>query len=311
VSEAETQQVIEVGQDGHGVRLDHFLERQFPQVSRVFLRRAVANNKILVNGHKANATRRLHAGDLVQINVALTSTPALVPEPIPVRILFEDEHLLVVDKPAGMLVYPNPEVTSGTLMNALCFLMQQGGTGLRPGLVHRLDRDTSGLMVVAKTTQAHRVLAKHFRLHWVTKKYLALVHGRVVQDSLEVSLPVGRVPDKNPYWQVTLEGREALTCVRVLERVQDYTLLEAEPKTGRTHQIRVHLAAIGHPVVGDSMYGCERQSETPALNRHFLHAASLEFNHPRSGERLRLFSPLPPDLADFLDAVRNMGEPHQ
>jgi 23S rRNA pseudouridine1911/1915/1917 synthase len=316
VTDAVNTKVFEVDDEADGIRLDHFLDRQFPQVSRVWLRRIAANGKVHVNRRAARGGRKLRAGDIVEIEIPDTLTPALIPEPIPITVVLEDDHLLVVDKPAGMLVYPSPAVTSGTLMNALCFHLQPTSPGARPGLVHRLDRQTSGLIIVAKTQPAHRVLAKHFRQRRVVKKYLALVHGHVARDSFEIGLSIGWVENDYPHWQVTLDGREAVTSARVLQRIGQYTLIEAEPKTGRTHQIRVHLAATGHPIVGDAVYGKQHhegfrkpvESIDIGFDRHFLHASCLQFNHPTSGERLELSSPLPEDLAMLVERIKSQTD---
>lgn len=306
---------FEVDQTAAGMRLDHFLARQFPHVSRFVLRRAIADGSVLVNDHNLRSSYKVRAGDRVQVRKALVPNPALIPEPIPVPVVFEDDHLMVVDKPAGLLVHPNKTTTSGTLMNALCYHLQQRCPQLRPGLIHRLDRHTSGLMVVAKTEHAHRVLARHFRQRRVEKRYIALVYGVVGLNSGEVSLPIGWVADAYPHWQVTETGRVAITELRVLERLEGFTLLEARPRTGRTHQIRLHLAALGHPIVGDAVYGAQFQETfcqivgrlDTTFERHFLHASFLQFYHPHGGQRLQFSSPLPPDLIRLIEQFRAAG----
>lgn len=299
---------LDVSSDSQGMRLDHFLARHFPRISRVVLRRATAEGRIRVNGQPSRSNYRLRSGDVITVEIGETPSPGLIPEPIPLTILFEDEHLLVVDKPAGMLVHPTRTVASGTLLNALSFYLQNRQPPSRPGLVHRLDRETSGLVVVARTEQAHRVLAKHFRERRVSKYYLALVRGTVAEDRLDITWPIGWVADRYPHWQVVEAGRQALTTIRVCQRLAGFTLVEAEPKTGRTHQIRIHLAACGHPVVGDRLYGIGRAetgegSPEPTPPRHFLHAWRIVFRHPRTGEWCDIRSPLPSDLASFLDAM--------
>jgi 23S rRNA pseudouridine1911/1915/1917 synthase len=301
-----------VSSDSQGMRLDHFLARQFPQISRVILRRATADGRIRVNDRPSRSNYRLRGGDIVTVEITEAPSPGLIPEPIPLTILFEDEHLLVVDKPAGMLVHPTRTVTSGTLLNALSFYLQNQHPPSRPGLVHRLDRGTSGLVVVAKTEQAHRVLAKHFRERRVSKYYLALVRGTVAEDTFDITWPIGWVADRYPHWWVVETGRPALTSVGVCERVAGFTLVEAEAKTGRTHQIRIHLAACGHPVVGDRLYGREGaepggESEVsePTFARHFLHAWRIVFQHPRTGDWCDIRSPLPTDLTSLLDEIRS------
>ncbi|HXF04467.1 MAG TPA: RluA family pseudouridine synthase [Blastocatellia bacterium] len=296
------------------MRLDHFLARQFPQISRVVLRRATAEGRIRVNGQPSRSNYRLREGDVVTVAITEAPSPGLIPEPIPLTILFEDEHLLVVDKPAGMLVHPTRTVTSGTLLNALSFYLQSQQPPSRPGLVHRLDRETSGLVVVAKTEQAHRVLARHFRERRVSKYYLALVRGTVAEETFDITWPIGWVADRYPHWGVVEAGRPALTTIRVCERLPGFTLVEAEPKTGRTHQIRIHLAACGHPVAGDRLYGRDRvesvgesEASGPIFPRHFLHAWRIVFHHPRTGDWCDIRSPLPSDLASLLDEIRSDG----
>lgn len=312
VMERSARFVFSIGEAEAGQRLDHFLARAFPQVSRVLLRRATADGRVRVNGQPSRSNYRLRVGDLVTVEIDPRPTPALVPEPIPLRIVFEDDAILVVEKPAGMLVYPNREMTSGTLLNALCHHLSQQALGTRPGLVHRLDRFTSGLLVVAKTESAHRVLARHFRERRVEKTYLALVHGELHEGELRIARPIGWDPTQYPHWRVMDSGREALTEIRVLDIVHGLTLLEARPQTGRTHQIRLHLAAIGHPIVGDALYGPQAYAAFQAwmqrvgrrFARHFLHAASLAFPHPRTGEPLRFHSPSPEEFRELLQLWR-------
>ncbi len=303
---------FDIGDADAGRRLDHFLARAFPQVSRVLLRRATAEGRVRVNGQPSRSTYRLRAGDRVTAEIDPTPTPGLIPEPIPVHVVFEDEAILVVEKPAGLLVHPNQRVTSGTLLNALCHHVSQRAPGARPGLVHRLDRLTSGLLVVAKTEPAHRVLARHFRERRVQRVYLALVHGDLTVERREIALPIGWDPTQYPHWRVMASGREAVTEVRVLERVEGLTLLEARPRTGRTHQIRIHLAAIGHPVVGDALYGSEAHAAFQMwmqrvgchFERHFLHASVLAFHHPSTGQWLCFHSPPPEDFRALLELWR-------
>lgn len=303
---------FQIGEAEAGQRLDHFLARAFPQHSRVLLRRATAQGWVRVNGEPSRSNYRLRQGDRVTVQLDSTPTPGLVPEPIPLSILFEDEVLLVLEKPAGMLVHPNRQVRSGTLLNALCHHLKERAPGTRPGLVHRLDRFTSGLLVVAKTESAHRILARHFRERRVVKTYLAVVHGDFRAEPLRITLPIGWDPNRYPHWNILDSGREAITDVRALERAGGLTLIEAQPRTGRTHQIRIHLAAIGHPVVGDSLYGREAHAAFDAwmhrvgqrFDRHFLHAARLAFFHPHTGQWLDFHSPPPEDFRRLLELWR-------
>ncbi|MGD0696463.1 MAG: RluA family pseudouridine synthase [Terriglobia bacterium] len=298
--------------DEAGRRLDIFLARHMPDWSRSQLQRQIRSGLVTVGAETVyKASEAVRAGDRITIRATFRELRA-VAEDLPLDIVYEDDDLVVVNKPAGMVVHVGAGVKSGTLVNALLHhIAQLSGAGgeHRPGIVHRLDKMTSGLLVVAKNDFAHRKLAEQFKSREVRKVYKVLVHGRVANDSGRIERPVGRAP-----WHRTrmkaggLNPRQALTLYRVLQRFQYFTLLEAEPRTGRTHQIRVHLAAIGHPVVGDTLYGAPaklhlagRTQET--LERNFLHAASLEIRHPKTGEPLRLEAPLPEELQEFLDSV--------
>ncbi len=234
-----------------------------------------------------------------------TLEPTIQPEPIPLQIVYEDEHLLAVDKPAGMVVHPAAGHSSGTLVNALLAYCPQvadvGGVD-RAGIVHRLDKDTSGLLLVAKDPEAHAALQRQFKRRQVRKTYLALVEGRVAPKEGIVEAPVGRDRRARKRMAVTRTGRPAVTQYRVVEYFHDHTLLQVRPHTGRTHQVRVHLAWIGYPVVGDRIYGPRRQPLLP--HRHFLHAQELVFTHPATGEKVTLTAPLPPDLKAVLTRLR-------
>ena len=287
-----------VGDAGAGARLDQFLAARLPGLSRMRIASLVAAGACAVNGAAAHAGFKLRAGDCVEITFDGTAADgAMKPEPIPLAILHEDADLLVVDKPAGMLVHPTRSVKSGTLANALAYHLNRGSqTLIRPGLPHRLDRATSGLMVVAKHQRALSVLSRHFHRRLVEKRYLALVHGRVQTDELTISAPVGREEEAWPKWRVTEGGREAESRLRVVERRARATLVELEPVTGRTNQLRIHCAHAGHPIVGDGWYGSGVES------RLCLHAARLAFNHPSGGGRVEFASALPAEIASLLEA---------
>ena len=263
-----------------------------------------------VSGHAARPALKVAAGDEIAVAVPPPVRGALAAEPLPLRIIYEDADLLVVDKPAGLVVHPAPGHPSGTLVNALLAhcpdLARDSGRGavggeLRPGIVHRLDKDTSGLMVVAKHAAAHRFLAAQLKARQMDKRYLALVDGAPRSESGTIDSPVGRHPRRPQQMAVVAGGRPATTQFRVLGRLARHTLLECRPVTGRTHQIRVHLAAIGCPVAGDRRYGATRA--TVPLERHFLHASRLTFRLPSDGVRT-FVSPLPPDLQAALDALK-------
>jgi len=288
--------------DRAGERLDVFVARRLPQLTRSRVRRLIDGGFVTVDGAlAAKAGVKLEAGQRVQVTLPPPEPTELEPEPMPLRIVYEDDDLLVVDKPAGLAVHPSPGHSSHTLVNAVLAhcpgLSAIGGEG-RPGIVHRLDKDTSGLIIVAKNDAAHLSLARQLKERQVEKTYLALVEGRVEPGEGVIDAPIARHPRHRKKMAVVAGGREACTRYRVLREVGGRSLVEARPETGRTHQIRVHFASIGHPIVGDAVYGRGRR-ESP-VRRQFLHAQRLAFRHPRTGERLELEAPLAEDLAEAL-----------
>lgn len=286
-----------------GERLDRVLAARFPQLSRAQLQRLIRSGAITVNDAVVRPAYRLTPGD--RITVTFPEEPTVRPESLPLDIIYEDEYLLVVNKPAGMVVHPAARMVSGTLVNALLAHCPQvadvGGTD-RAGIVHRLDRETSGLIVVAKNSEVHASLQRQFQRRLVRKTYVALVEGEVHPREGIIEVPIGRNPRDRTRMAVSRTGRPAVTQYRVVEFFPQYTLLEVRPHTGRTHQIRVHLAWLGYPVVGDRVYGRRRQTLLP--DRHFLHARELAFTHPITGEKLVLSAPLPPELAALLNRLR-------
>ena len=306
-----------------GKRLDAFLAGRIEGWSRSRLQKLIENGDVLVNGKEAKASYKLREGD--EIDVDLTEEPVarFEPEDIPLDIVFEDEFLAVINKPAGMVVHPGAGVRSGTLANAIAHhfkfnipdskLSESGtwdpGSGIRVGIVHRLDKDTSGLILVAKDEQTHETLAEQFRDRTVQKKYVALVHGNIAENSGKIERPIARDRWHRTKMTVAANGRHALSLWKVRERFEKFTLLEVDIKTGRTHQIRVHLASIKHPVVGDATYNegrdntianAEVRKAIEKLNRFFLHSQRLTFTHPNTGERLTFTSELPTELAQLL-----------
>jgi 23S rRNA pseudouridine1911/1915/1917 synthase len=293
-------------------RLDSYLATRLPDLSRSRIAQLITQGHVLVNGAPGRKSLRPAPGDIVELAVPPTVASEILPEAIPIQVLYQDDDILVIDKPAGLVVHPAPGNWSGTLVNALLHhvpdLSGIGGVR-RPGIVHRLDKDTSGLMLIAKHDSAHRRLSAALKRREVRRRYLTAAWGHLRTDELTVDAPVGRVRSDRKRMGVVPEGRPARTRFTRLERWSAADLLRAELETGRTHQIRVHLQSIGHPVVGDRTYigGGERGMSGPArawarelmrrLPRQFLHAAELEFEHPRTGERLRFESPLPEDLA--------------
>lgn len=286
-----------------GERLDRVLAARFPQLSRAQLQRLIRSGAITVNDAVVRPAYRLTPGD--RITVTFPEEPTVRPESLPLDIIYEDEYLLVVNKPAGMVVHPAARMVSGTLVNALlahCSQVADVGGPDRAGIVHRLDRETSGLIVVAKNSEVHASLQRQFQRRLVRKTYVALVEGEVHPREGIVEVPIGRDPKDRTRMAVSRTGRPAVTQYRVVEFFPQYTLLEVRPHTGRTHQIRVHLAWLGYPVVGDRVYGRRRQTLLP--DRHFLHARELAFTHPITGEKLVLSAPLPPELAALLNRMR-------
>jgi 23S rRNA pseudouridine1911/1915/1917 synthase len=305
------------GPEAAGLRLDLWLARRLPFLSRARLQALIDGGHVLLDGRTARRSTRLRDGQAVIVHVPPPAPALPQPEDIPLAIVHEDAHLLVIDKPAGLVVHPGAGAPGGTLVNALLHRVRDlSGVGgaIRPGIVHRLDRGTSGLMVVAKDDETHRALARQFASRRVEKEYLALVHGVPVPRQGEITAPVGRDPRHRQKMSTRApRAREARTSWRVEEALDGAALLRVRIHTGRTHQVRVHLASIGHPVAGDATYGgtrtpssrrAEAREALRALERPALHAARLAFGHPATGERVAFVSPLPPDLTAVLDRLR-------
>ena len=298
-------------------RLDAYLASQIQTWSRARLQRLIQNEDVVVNGRSAKASYRLRKGDEVEVELVAPPAESFEPQNIPLDIVHEDESLIVVNKPAGLVVHPAAGIQSGTLANALAFHFQNlpaSAGSIRPGVVHRLDRDTSGLLVVTKTEDALENLSDQFRDRTVFKSYIALVHGRVDDSSGRIDQPLARDPSNRTRMAVVRGGRSALTLYKVRKHYQRFTLLDVELKTGRTHQIRVHLTWLRHPVVGDETYGGGRdnniqdarlRSMVRNLGRHFLHAERLAITHPKTGSRLEFHAPLPNDLSNLLTQLES------
>lgn len=322
------EQTFIVPSEAAGKRLDVWLAGELPEVSRVRIQQLVEQNKVTVNGELPKPSLHLHGGEQIVITGRVELPPLhAFPEDIPLDVVYEDPDLAIINKAAGMSVHAgsgkNESGSRGTLVNALLHrfssLSQTGGE-LRPGIVHRLDKETSGLMIVAKNDKAHRKLAEQFARHEVHKTYVALVHGWMPQEQGTISAPIARdLLRRERMTTRRSQGRAAVTHWKVLECYEGkqgkFSLVEVEIETGRTHQIRVHLSSVGHPVAGDTLYGAPRAtreegylgtaSKSASLGRHFLHSSGLEFQHPIKNTRLSFNQPLPAELQALLRCIRD------
>jgi len=303
----------------HDQRLDVVVASRLAECSRSFAATLIRNDFIKVNQSAVKPGQRLKAGDVVDGEIPPPKSIDCAPEDIPIDILYEDGDLVVINKTAGMVVHPAPGNYTGTLVNALLFHCPDIGSiggDIRPGIVHRLDKDTSGVMVVAKNSGAHENLSSQFKERSIQKQYLAVVHGKLAEDSGSIQLPIGRHPTQRKKMSTSSRaGRKAETLWQVEKRYAGFTLLQLDLKTGRTHQIRVHCAAIHHPVVGDSLYGGRRSTAIPAfvpdalrlllqkVKRQMLHARQLTFRHPTSSESMAFKAPLPDDMQALVNGL--------
>jgi 23S rRNA pseudouridine1911/1915/1917 synthase len=298
--------------DERGTRLDVFLANHLPELTRSHIQALNRSGAVRVEGKSEKAGYRIRGDETVEVEIAPPPPSSLEPQPIPLNVVYEDEDLAVIEKPAGLSVHPGSGTGADTIVHGLLYRFKElsdAGGAARPGIVHRLDKWTSGLLIVAKNDFAHARLSKAFQARTVEKTYIALVHGKMKTPAGEISLNIGRHPRIRTRMSVhTGHGRDARSTYRTMEEVRGFSLLEVRIHTGRTHQIRVHLSAIGHPVAGDDVYGERRYSEFVKNHgkpgRYFLHAATLKFAHPRTGKILELASPLPEDLRNLLERIR-------
>jgi 23S rRNA pseudouridine1911/1915/1917 synthase len=281
-------------------RLDRFVAENCLELSRTHAQELINQGYIKINDQPAKPSHRLNAGDRVNISITPVAPSQVLPEAMPLDIVYEDEDLMVVDKPARITAHPSPGHPNHTLLNAILAHfpdLPEGSERLRPGIVHRLDKDTSGLMLVAKKRQSLAHLSDQFKSRCVTKVYLVLVKGRLSPEKGTILAPIGRDTRHRQRMAVVAAGRQSHTDYRIVKYLGNYSLLEVMPETGRTHQIRVHFSAIGYPVVGDATYGVR----SAKLTRQFVHAHRLGFRLPRSGKQVEFTSPLPPDLEQALE----------
>ena len=307
---------VTVESRAHGWRLDHYLVRLYPNFSRSQFQSSIAAEAVTVNGLPAKSSRRLRVNDVVELSLPEDAAPRVEPEDLPLSVIYEDEHLVAIDKPADMIVHPGRGQTTGTLVAALQFhfdsLSDVGGT-LRPGIVHRLDRDTTGVIVVAKNNQVHHKLSRQFELREVTKRHHAICWGHLELDSDYIETHVGVSRRNREKMRVVPAGgksRHAETFYEVIERFDRTSYLRLSPRTGRTHQLRVHMAHLNHPILADRLYGGDRPEgrELP-IRRQALHARSLEVTHPVTGKAIRFEAPLPEDFCQVLECLRSGGGP--
>lgn len=289
-------------------RIDKCLMELMDSLSRTYIQKLIKEGCVLVGGAPVKANYRVRAEDLLKVSVPEAAEPDIRPENIPLDILYEDSDVLVVNKPKGMVVHPAPGHYEGTLVNALLYYCKDSLSGingiLRPGIVHRIDRDTTGSLLVCKNDFSHAAIAQQLKEHSITRRYVAIVHGACREDEGTINAPIGRHPtDRKKMAVAKSGGKEAVTHYRVLERFRDYTYIECRLETGRTHQIRVHMASLGHPLLGDQVYAPGRRSPF-SLQGQTLHAQVLGFVHPRSGTYIETMAPLPVYFSKLIETLQ-------
>ena len=289
-----------------GERIDKYLSEQLEDMTRSHIQKLIKENMVRVNGMAVKSNFKLSASDQIEVEIPELKEPDILPENIPLDILYEDQDILVVNKPKGMVVHPAPGHYTGTLVNAIMYHCKDNLSGIngvmRPGIVHRIDMDTTGSLLICKNDRAHQALAEQLKEHSITRKYHAIVHGRLKEDEGTIDKPLGRHPiDRKKMSVHCTNGREAITHYRVLKRFQQFTYIECQLETGRTHQIRVHMSSIGHPILGDQIYG---PAKCPyKLQGQTLHAKVLGITHPTTGEYMEFDAPLPDYFQGLLEKM--------
>lgn len=303
--------ILNIVAETGGERIDRFLSGNLEDLSRSYIQKLLKEGNIEADGKPVKANYKVSPGEEITVRLPEPENTEILPEDIPLDILYEDDDILVVNKPKGMVVHPSAGHSSHTLVNALMFHCKDRLSGingvLRPGIVHRIDKDTTGSLLVCKNDHAHQVLAEQLKEHSITRRYHAVVHGNLKEDAGTVSAPIGRHPtDRKKMSTRAVHARSAVTHYRVLERFGDYTYIECELETGRTHQIRVHMASIGHPILGDAVYGPARCPFR--LQGQTLHAKTLGILHPATGEYMEFDAPLPEYFRKLLDTLRRKNK---
>ena len=298
--------VINTQKDLEGIRLDKAISIKLEDLSRVAIQRLIENEKILVNGKKTKASYKLNINDMIEVFEEKPEETKLLAEDIPLDVIYEDNDIIVINKQKGLVVHPGNGNPNETLVNAVLARCKDSLSGIggeiRPGIVHRIDKDTSGLLIVAKNDKAHINMSEQIKKHEVTKTYIALARGIIKENEATINMPIGRNPNDRIKMAVTRNGKEAITHIKVLERFENYTLIEVKIETGRTHQIRVHLAQIGYPLVGDYIYS---NGKNPfGVEGQMLHSFRLEFKHPITEEEMKLEAKLPKYFEDVIDILR-------
>ena len=299
-----------VDASANNIRIDRYLADQCPEHSRSYIQKLLKEEQVLVNGHVIKANYKTQSGDYIEFHIPDPEVLDILPENIPLDILYEDDDILVVNKPKGMVVHPAPGHYSHTLVNAVLYHCGENLSGIngviRPGIVHRIDMNTTGSLLICKNDKAHQILAEQLKEHSITRKYHAIVHGNLKEDAGTVNAPIGRHPtDRKKMSTKAPNGRHAVTHYRVLERFGNFTYIECQLETGRTHQIRVHMSSIGHPILGDEIYG---PAKCPyKLQGQTLHAKILGITHPSTGEYIEFDAPLPDYFKELLNKLRKQN----